>query len=109
MSVEGAIATIGGVGLGNVIGANGAGITVESGASATIVGNYIGTSISGVIDLGNVGAGIQANDEAVIGGTGAGESNVIAFNAAGVTVTAPRRGPRFAAIGSTLMPDSALI
>ncbi len=89
--------TIGGVGLGNVITKNAVGINVESAATATITGNWIGTGTSGLFDFGNAGAGIQASGNAVIGGIAPGEGNVIAFNnvgviVAGATTTASIRG-----------------
>lgn len=48
-----------------------------------IQGNYIGTDITGNVDLGNVGHGVYMNEgarESVIGGTGAGEGNLISGN-----------------------------
>jgi titin len=78
--------TIGGTaaGEGNVIsGNNYNGIhIVDNGTSGIIVqGNYIGLDKTGLVALGNNGDGIEINDaNNVIGGTGAGEGNVIAFN-----------------------------
>jgi len=44
----------------NIISANaGCGITIQYGAGNVIVGNYVGTDVSGTIDLGNLGAGIS--------------------------------------------------
>ena len=77
---------------GNVIGGAGQGIQVGSpsgpGHGATIEGNWIGTDVTGTVNLGNVNNGILAQgQEAAIGGVGAGEGNVIAFNGgAGVYV-----------------------
>ena len=48
---------------------------------STIYGNLIGTNSSGTVDLGNKGYGVDigsANN--TMGGTTAGEANVIAFN-----------------------------
>ncbi len=53
------------------------------GATVTIVGNFIGTDSTGTVDLGNPASGIRlfiGADDVRIGGTGAGEANVIAFN-----------------------------
>ena len=77
--------TPGAVVRGNVIGGAGQGIQVGSvsgpGHGATIEGNWIGTDVSGTLNLGNTGNGILAQgQQAVIGGVGAGEGNVIAFN-----------------------------
>ena len=65
----------------NVISANGGeGISV-SGSNVPIQGNKIGTDAGGTIALGNAGIGVHTyNASATIGGTGAGEPNVIAYN-----------------------------
>ncbi len=73
-------------GAGNVIAAAANdGITIwGGGTTGTIVqGNYIGTDTTGVLDLGNANVGVVISGGAAgnqIGGTGAGEGNVIAFN-----------------------------
>jgi IPT/TIG domain/S-layer homology domain len=77
--------TPGAVVRGNVIGGAGQGIQVGSvsgpGHGATIEGNWIGTDVSGTLNLGNTGNGILAQgQQAAVGGVGAGEGNVIAFN-----------------------------
>src|SRR5262249_55241877 len=48
--------------------------------ATTVQGNYIGTQADGVSPLGNSVDGILLQESATIGGTGAGEGNVIAFN-----------------------------
>ncbi len=67
----------------NVIAAQaGVGIGLER-SSSVIQGNFIGTDATGTLALGNSGLGIYAleeNGDIVIGGTGAGEGNVIAHN-----------------------------
>ena len=78
-------------GVRNVIsGNNSDGVDVNCCAAAnnTIQGNYIGTDISGSGALGNFGSGINAwSSGTTIGGTNAGEGNIIAFNGSrGVTV-----------------------
>jgi hypothetical protein len=93
--VLGACNTIGGAtdGAGNVISANiGSGILI-AGASAmgnVVRGNLIGTDASGMSARGNLGDGVVVTDEAsgnVIGGSAAGERNVISGNhAAGVAL-----------------------
>jgi hypothetical protein len=57
---------------------------LELGGSGHVVyGNFIGTDLTGTIDLGNLHAGIVASGtNLTIGGTGAGEANTIAFNGA---------------------------
>jgi uncharacterized repeat protein (TIGR01451 family)/CSLREA domain-containing protein len=68
----------------NIISGNGDGIRLNNAASGTIVrGNFIGTKADGTTDLHNDSNGILINFSAsnnVIGGTGAGEGNRIAFN-----------------------------
>ncbi len=68
---------------GNVIGGNtNQGIILYSSSGYTIQGNYIGTDSTGTLDLGNSQNGIylSGGSNHLIGGTGAGEGNVIAFN-----------------------------
>ena len=76
---------------GNVIGANtNAGILMDNGVTATtVMGNYIGTDSSAQANLGNGFGGIdmfEANNN-VIGGSDAGQGNVIANNLDGVFAT----------------------
>ena len=66
--------------LGNVVSGNpGYGVTIVGGTAA-IKGNRIGTDAAGTVGLGNFGYGILAvrGTTTMIGGTGAGEGNVIA-------------------------------
>jgi hypothetical protein len=65
----------------NVISSSGAeGIQAEGGTTL-VQGNFIGTDATGTLPLGNAGAGVHIiSPGATIGGTGAGETNVIAFN-----------------------------
>lgn len=75
--------TIGGPGAGNVISGNSdRGIRLLGTTGNTIQGNLIGTDPTGTVDLGNGAWGIHLEGASgnTIGGTGAGESNVIAFN-----------------------------
>ena len=73
-------------GAGNTIAfAGNDGITIWSwNTTGTIVqGNYIGTDATGTLDLGNANCGIVMSGDTVnnlIGGTGAGEGNIIAHN-----------------------------
>ncbi len=78
-------------GAGNVISGNSIGIQFTDSASAnTVMGNRIGTDPTGLLPVPNLDDGIRAETvNAVIGGTGSGEGNIIAFNgAAGIHVTA---------------------
>jgi len=85
--VEGAQTnTIGGTTSGerNIISGNYVGVSIET-SNNKVLGNYIGTDVSGTLALGNsyqginIGGGAQLN---IIGGTGAEEGNIIAFNGA---------------------------
>ena len=74
----------------NVISGNNVGVFILSNSSGIIVrGNYIGTNAAGTGPVGN-SAGVYFNAGAnnnIVGGTGAGEANIIAFNARnGITV-----------------------
>ena len=87
--------TIGGgtAGAGNVIHARALGIDIEDSPTGIVIqGNFIGTDITGMIDLGNGSCGISVTSSmtsGIIGGTSAGEGNVIAFSGShGVTVIA---------------------
>jgi hypothetical protein len=74
--------------LGNVIAASLAqAIVSEGGSNETIQGNFIGTDVTGTLNLGNVqGVVAIGGNNWTIGGTGAGEGNVIAFNGAPYTI-----------------------
>ena len=53
-----------------------------NGSGHVVYGNFIGTDLTGTIDLGNLHAGIVgAGTDLTIGGTNPGEGNTIAFNA----------------------------
>jgi hypothetical protein len=69
-----------GAGAGNVIAAAlGPGVVV--GSSETILGNHIGSDASLTVPLGNGGPGVYIyGSDNVVGGTSAGDGNVIAFN-----------------------------
>ena len=86
-------AQIGTSGLGNIVAGNNlvdaAGILVNGGSGHTIEANLIGTNGAGAA-LGNTEAGIEIAGASgvVVGGTGAGERNVIADNRYGVAIDA---------------------
>lgn len=101
----------------NVISGNGgAGASTESGGvwvnnanAVAIQGNYIGTDASGQNPLGNQGDGIAlylGANQALIGGTNAGEGNLIANNATvGVQIGA---GTNNAVLGNAIFNNGGL-
>ncbi len=74
---------------------NGSGIRLETGGGNVIEGNYIGTDVSGTLDLGNRGvqdSGIDiiGSSNNTIGGTSPGQGNLISGNDwYGIAVTGP--------------------
>jgi hypothetical protein len=80
---------IGEAGLGNVISANNFGIFIADPNTSLnrVQGNLIGTNVGGNTDLGNASDGIyfvNGTFDNIIGGAGAGEGNLIAFNRNGI-------------------------
>jgi uncharacterized repeat protein (TIGR01451 family) len=84
------------VGAGNVIGTNGitsgAAISIgdDNSDNTVVQGNFIGTDATGTVNLGNIRSGVEVRGtgaaatsplNTLIGGTNAGEGNVIRFNA----------------------------
>ncbi len=71
----------------NVISGSTYGMRIGSGDDNSILGNFIGTDAGGTLPLGN-GTGIDVFSntvtDTVIGGGGAGEGNLIAFNGVGI-------------------------
>ena len=81
---------VGGIGAGNVIsGNNSRGIYVNGATGLVIQGNYIGTNAAGSASIANSEDGINIISSGVqIGGTTAGEGNVISGNAwSGISLT----------------------
>jgi hypothetical protein len=68
----------------------------DSTSTTTIQGNWIGTDVSGTVNFGHPRSGIYIwTTDVVVGGTGAGQGNVIAFNGgAGVYLAPYGPGPR---------------
>jgi photosystem II stability/assembly factor-like uncharacterized protein len=64
----------------NVISGNSGNGVSFSGAGSRLQGNYIGTDITGTLELGNLGTGVVAGDSALIGGTTPEARNVISGN-----------------------------
>ena len=102
---------VGGPGAGarNLLSGNGRLAVAVVRASGTVVqGNLIGTDISGTLGLGN-GFGISVNSSAncIVGGTEAGEGNVIRFNAGfGVAVNAESLSTRI--LGNAISGNAGL-
>jgi uncharacterized repeat protein (TIGR01451 family) len=71
----------------NVIGCNqGNGINIAGGTEVLVSGNFIGTDLTGTLDLGNHTNGVNlASSSNTVGGTNGGAANVIDFNGAGST------------------------
>ena len=79
----------------NLVSGNGNGIRMSGGDETRVLGNFIGTDVSGTQPLGNSrGIEIFNSDNCTIGGTGSGEGNIIAFNDRfnGVEVRDPSSG-----------------
>jgi hypothetical protein len=79
----------------NIISGNGSNAISISADNTTVQGNYIGTDASGTADLGNGkptgAAGIEINGtNNIIGGTGAGAGNIIAFTGGSACCGSPR-------------------
>ena len=102
--------TIGGAGPGegNLISGNDVGVYIAVSSSNTVIGNKIGTDAAGTGPLGNTTAGVRASsagDDNIIGGTAAGEANIIAFNGTGVWVDS---GVRNTIRGNSIHSNSLL-
>ncbi len=96
----------------NVIAASGRiGVGIfNASANNVIQGNFIGTDVTGTINLGNVSHGAHVNTDAggnnQIGGAAAGAGNVIAFNGgSGVSITATTGN---SVLGNSLQSNSGL-
>ncbi|HNB64921.1 MAG TPA: DUF4347 domain-containing protein, partial [Rhodocyclaceae bacterium] len=92
----------------NVIGANTGwgGIAINGTPAATVTGNYIGVGADGVTALGN-GIGVylfNATAGSRIGGTAAGEGNLIGYNATGIAVQSA--GSQAAILGNRYVANS---
>ncbi len=102
IAVWGTATRIGGtsVGTGNVVSGNaGGGIGFGAGAEhGVVLGNVIGTNLTGTTDVGNAGAGIFSNAaETTIGGSGAGAGNLISGNGSSAVYLGD------AAVGTTVL------
>ena len=96
----------------NVISGNDTrGVLINFGATGTqVIGNLIGTDVTGMLNLGNSGAGVQIDRDLnnntsnnAIGGTNLGEGNTIAFNGFGVLAAGAGGGT---AVGNAVRGNS---
>ena len=96
---------------GNVIGGNtNQGILLYSSSGYTVQGNYIGTDATGTLDLGNGQHGITFSSTStnhLIGGTGVGEGNVIAFSG-GDGISVPSSGSNISILGNQIYTNTDL-
>ncbi len=70
----------------NIISGNG-GSGIETERDTQILGNYIGTDVTGAVEIGNDGPGIKIKGESnTIGGNGPGEGNLISGNEEGIYI-----------------------
>ncbi len=96
---------------GNLIGGNTIqGILLYSSSGYTVQGNYIGTDATGTLDLGNGQHGITFSSTStnhLIGGTGVGEGNVIAFSG-GDGINVPSSGSNISILGNQIYTNTEL-
>jgi S-layer homology domain len=103
---------------GNVVSGNGSAINgyaiavFSNGSPAdrsyVIQGNWIGTDATGVVPIGNLGYAIALQDKNVtVGGTAAGQGNVIAYNRGGV-VYPPGSGGHSPIRGNSIHSNAAI-
>ena len=93
-------------GAGNVIsGGNLAGVVIQPGSTGNLVqGNFIGTDVTGTLNLGNIDGVVIAGSASdnTIGGTASGAGNTIAFN----TVPGVALGPFATTTGNAILSNS---
>jgi len=94
----------------NIIsGNNEDGIEVNQGSTfGVILGNYIGTDITGLLELGNrFGIALDDEEELTIGGTAAGAGNLISGNSSGIYTRVGTLNSHISILGNTIGMDSA--
>ncbi len=105
--------TIGGTasGAGNVVSANGRGVSIQQSAGNRVLGNLIGTQADGTSPLGNTYTGVEIIDASdnLIGGTESGAGNTIAFNGNdGMFVMFAQSGSGNAILGNRIFSNAGL-
>ncbi|MDJ0892828.1 MAG: Calx-beta domain-containing protein [Gammaproteobacteria bacterium] len=88
------------------------GVLLSVSATGNLIqGNYIGTDVSGTVDLGNTLYGVFLNHNGAadntIGGTAAGAGNVIAYNDVGGVGLDPLAGTGNAILGNRIFANTA--
>lgn len=95
-------------GLGNVVSGNGSkGVYLGVGANGSVVrGNRIGTDAAGAVAIGNQSSGVESYaSDAVIGGAGPGDGNLVSGNRDGVEISLP--ASRVAVLGNVIGLNAA--
>jgi len=97
-------------GAGNVMSSGGNGISIGSNPTGMVIqGNKIGTDITGTMPLGNglCGISVGASAPGMIGGTGAGQGNIISFSGSnGVSIGGATTG--WAILGNSIHDNTGL-
>ncbi|MCA9063977.1 MAG: right-handed parallel beta-helix repeat-containing protein, partial [Planctomycetaceae bacterium] len=96
----------------NLISGNaGSGISIASTATGTVIqGNYIGVDVTGTVAISNAGTGAISDTGAatIVGGTGAGEGNLISGNTGAGIVINTGAGSGHAVLGNTFSNNGGL-
>ena len=96
----------------NTISGSFLGVTIQNGNLNKVLGNYIGTDVNGLVDVGNeVGVTILSATNTEIGGVGANEGNLISGNNSGGVFLNEAEGTLLQGnkIGTQLDGDSVLV
>jgi titin len=114
MEILGGNNTIGGTapGAGNVISGNYNGVVIgiepASSTQNVVLGNRIGTDVTGTVPLGNINDGIliqSGSSSNTIGGTAQGAGNVVSGNGNGVVIGYPVPGDQNVVLGNLIGTD----
>ena len=92
-------------------GGDGIDITGSAATNAIVTGNYIGTDVTGTLDLGNAGSGVFVSAPGALIGNGAsGPGNLISGNGVGISIAAAATGTQILGnlIGTKAAGNAAL-